>query len=424
MLWRILYQFDVKSAFLIPECKEEIYIRLPGQYSLPDGKVLRLRKMLYGLKNSAFAWNEHFTKWMKDHGFTNVDGDGVTFVKIENQRDGSINKLIVGMHVDDGIVCASSEEIYNKFIVEIQRDFVLSSHGKLEWYLGCKIIQDMEKGTVTINQEKYANDVLRRFNMQEAKPVSTPCEAGLHLSGDDCPSRDKRDPVVIRDYQACVGSLMYLSVLTRGDCSFAINQTARFLNNPGPTHIAAVKRILRYIVGTASLGLTYRKSADGQQTNKLNASADADHAGADDRRSVSGWCVMLNGAMISWASKRQPVTAISSTESEFYSVSQCAVECVYLRRLMEQIGYAQSSPTPIAQDNMACIYLTQGARMYHKAKHIDTRVYKVRELSSGDNPEVKLWKIDGSEQPSDIFTKALPRVTFERHRSTIMGTAI
>ena len=419
-----LYQFDVKSAFLIPECKEEIYIRLPGQYSLPDGKVLRLRKMLYGLKNSAFAWNEHFTKWMKDHGFTNVDGDGVTFVKIENQRNGSSNKLIVGMHVDDGIVCASSKEIYEKFIVELQRDFVLSSHGKLEWYLGCKIIQDMEKGTVTINQEKYANDVLRRFNMQEAKPVSTPCEAGLHLSGDDCPNKDKRDPEVIRDYQACVGSLMYLSVLTRGDCSFAINQTARFLNNPGPTHVAAVKRILRYIAGTANLGLTYRKSADEQKANKLNASADADHAGADDRRSVSGWCVMLNGAMISWASKRQPVTAISSTESEFYSVSQCAVECVYLRRLMEQIGYMQKSPTLIAQDNMACIYLTQGARMYHKAKHIDTRVYKVRELSSGDNPEVKLWKIDGSDQPSDIFTKALPRASFERHRSKIMGTSI
>ena len=133
--------------------------------------------------------------------------------------------------------------------------------------------------------------------MQVDKPVSTPCEAGLHLSGDDCPSRDKRDPAAIRDYQACVGSLMYLSVI-RGDCSFAINQTARFLNNPGPTHIAVVKRTLRYIIGTANLGLTYRKSADGQRTNKLNDSTDADHAGANDRRSVSGWCVMLNGAMI------------------------------------------------------------------------------------------------------------------------------
>ena len=130
---------------------------------------------------------------------------------------------------------------------------------------------------------------------------------------------------------------------------------------------------------------------------------------------------MLNDTMISWSSKRQPVTAISSTESEFYSVSQCAVECVYLRRLMEQLGYQQNAPTPIAQDSMACIFLTQGARMYHKAKHIDTRVYKVRELSSSERPEVKLWKIDGSDQPSDLFTKALPRVSFERHRGSIMG---
>jgi hypothetical protein len=67
--------------------------------------------MLYGLKNSVFVWNEHFTKWMKDHGFTNVDGDGVTFLKIENQWNGSTNKLIVGIHVDDGTVCAVERNI-------------------------------------------------------------------------------------------------------------------------------------------------------------------------------------------------------------------------------------------------------------------------------------------------------------------------
>ena len=131
-----------------------------------------------------------------------------------------------------------------------------------------------------------------------------------------------------------------------------------------------------------------------------------------------------SGAMIYWESKCQPVTTLNNTESEFYSVSQCAVEYVYFRRLMEQIGYLQNSPTLMVQDNMTCVYLTQGARMYHKTKLNDTRVYKVRELSSGDNPEVKLWKIDGSDQPSDIFTKALPRASFERHRSKIMVTSI
>ena len=126
---------------------------------------------------------------------------------------------------------------------------------------------------------------------------------------------------------------------------------------------------------------------------------------------------------IQWASKRQPVTAIrgSSTESEFYSASQCALECLYVRRIMSLLGFEKKSPTLIAQDNNACIYLTQGARIYHKAKHIDTRIYRVRELSSGINPEIKLWKVGGEHQPSDIFTKDLPRQAFERHHRSLMG---
>jgi hypothetical protein len=130
---------------------------------------------------------------------------------------------------------------------------------------------------------------------------------------------------------------------------------------------------------------------------------------------------MLNGAMVSWASKRQPVTAISSTKSEFYSVSRCAMECLYLKHVMALLGYEKHEPTLIAQDNYACICLTQGAKMYHKAKHIDTRVYRVRELASGRQPQVKLWKIDGLYQPSDLLTKGLPKEAFTRHCCTIMG---
>ena len=229
-----------------------------------------------------------------------------------------------------------------------------------------------------------------------------------------------------------VGALMYLTCFTRGDCSFAVNQCARFMSNPGPSHIAAAKRILRYLAGTRSMGLTYTKGgADAglksvgklTEPNQLTASADADHAGAKDRRSVSGWAVMLNGAMVTWSSKRQPVTAISSTESEFYAVSQCALDCVYLRRVMHIMGYKQSGPTPIAQDNAACIYLVKGAGMYNRAKHIDTRIYRIRELCAGESPEVDVYKIAGQDQPADIFTKGLPRDTFERHRLTLMGEA-
>jgi hypothetical protein len=222
--------------------------------------------------------------------------------------------------------------------------------------------------------------------------------------------------------------LVYLTVFTRLDCCFAVNQLARFMCNPGPSHVAAARRVLRYLAGTRSLGITYRRS--GQDTavtsvgghvfsNTLTASTDADHAGAKDRRSVSGWALMLNGAAVTWSSKRQPMTTISSTESEFFSVSQCALDCVYLRHIMEMLVYKQTNPTPIAQDNNSCIFLVKVSGMYNWAKHIDTRVYHIRELS--ESGEVKIYKVAGENQPADIFTKSLPRPAFEKHRSSLMG---
>jgi len=128
------------------------------------------------------------------------------------------------------------------------------------------------------------------------------------------------------------------------------------------------------------------------------------------RFQMSDCTLMLAKAMIAWSLKRQPVTVISSTENEFYSVSQCALDCVYLRRIMELLGYQQTAPTLIAQDNNACIFLIKGSGMYARAKHINTRVHRVREFAAGDKPEVKLYKIAGEYQPADIFTKGLPRV--------------
>ena len=192
---------------------------------------------------------------------------------------------------------------------------------------------------------------------------------------------------------------MYLTTFTRGHSSFAVNQCAWFMSHPGPTHIAAAKRIMRYLAGTRSLGITYLRNASdaslesvgiGSTPNQLSASADANHAGADDRRSVSGWASMLRRAMVTSASKRLPVTAISSTEIEFYSASQCALDCVDLQRVMDLMGYPQAGPTLISQDNKACIFLVKGSGMYARAKLIDPRVHRVREFAAGPEPQIKL----------------------------------
>jgi len=216
-----LYQFDVKGSFLLTPCKEPVYTNLPGRYKLPPEKALKCKKLLYGLKQS----HEMISGWLLEHGFENLDTDGVTFKKETTKLDRTISKILLTIHVDDAIVATNDDENYQKFMDELGTSF----DGKLTWFLGCKEEQDLVKGTVHMSQEKYCNEVLKRFKMSDANAVHTPCEANQHLQASDSPSMEHRDPNVVRDYQQAVESCMFLTVFTRGDCAFAVNQCARFM---------------------------------------------------------------------------------------------------------------------------------------------------------------------------------------------------
>jgi len=211
--------------------------------------------------------------------------------------DGSVSKIFLSIRVDDGLVACSNEARNKKFIATMSKDFDLSNSMELKWFLGEKVEQDCEKGIVRLRQEQYCIDVFKRFPMSDCTPVDTTCEANLRMTASDSPPLDKRNAEVVRNYQQLIGACMYLTCFARGDCSFEVNQCARFMSNPGPTHIAAAKRIPCHLACTRSLGITYRRGAMdpslpsvGVETapNQLSASAYADHAEADDRRSVGG----------------------------------------------------------------------------------------------------------------------------------------
>ena len=236
-----LYQFDVKGAFLLAECKEDVFIRLPGKYRLPKGKTLKCRRLLYGLKQSASGWNQMFSKWLTEYGFYNIDGDGVTYVKTAKNEQGADSKILLSIHVDDGIAACNDEKMYKQFIASMSKDFDLSDSGELKWFLGCKVEQDKVSGIVRLSQEQYCTDVLKRFQVDDCTPIGTPCEANLHLSASGSPPMNKGDPEIVRNYQQLIGACMYLTTFTRGDCSFAVNQCARFMSNPGPTHMPRIR---------------------------------------------------------------------------------------------------------------------------------------------------------------------------------------
>eukprot|EP00961_Rhodomonas_salina_P203744 2749096-Rhodomonas_salina.1 len=216
--------------------------------------------------------------------------------------------------------------------------------------------------------------------MTGATPVSTPMEANTHLSASDSPPAHKLDRKFRREYQRIVGSLMYLARFTRPDLALAVNQCSRFMSNPGPSHMIAARRILRYLAGTASLGITYVAQPKSRE-NLLWGFADADHAGdPDTRRSVTGYVTMMGGAAISWASTRQAVVALSSSEAEFYAASAAGCDVSHCRMILEQLGIKQTQPTVVFEDNWACIHLSRNAVLHHKSKHIDVRVYHLRDL--------------------------------------------
>eukprot|EP00961_Rhodomonas_salina_P253451 3425452-Rhodomonas_salina.1 len=164
------------------------------------------------------------------------------------------------------------------------------------------------------------------------------------------------------------------------------------MSNPGPEHVAAAKRILRYLKGTKVQKLT-----------------------------VTGYVVLLNGAAVSWQSTRQQVTALSTAEAEYYAVSVqvAGTDVTYMRRIMEDLGFKQPEPTVLWEDNMACIYMSQTSITYHKARHIDSHVYHLQELCK--DSVLVLEKVSSAEQVADSLTKSTPRPAFEKHRDAMLG---
>eukprot|EP00961_Rhodomonas_salina_P098438 1324646-Rhodomonas_salina.1 len=174
--------------------------------------------------------------------------------------------MMLSLYVDDSMCASSSRVLYYQFLQDLLKRFKLSYQGQLVWYLGVAINYYKEAGIVTMSQEKYIETLLERFNMCGCKPETTQFEPGGHLLKSDAPTTQNLEQ--IKNYQQLIGWLMCASTFTRPDISYAVNQCAKHMANPGEKHIIAAKQILKYLAGTKSLKLTYRRSS-GNEANQL-----------------------------------------------------------------------------------------------------------------------------------------------------------
>ncbi|WVZ70033.1 hypothetical protein U9M48_018737 [Paspalum notatum var. saurae] len=272
-----LQQMDVKSAFLNGFIEEEVYVRQPPGFESAkfSDRVYKLRKAFYGLKQALRAW----------------------YVRL---------KSFLLVWVCDGF---SRQDLVS---VESWREFEMSLMGELQFFLGLQIKQAPE-GTF-VHQAKYTKDILKKFDMGDSKPMTTPMSTNTALDADE-----DREAVDQKEFRGMIGSLLYLTA-TRPDIQFAICLCARYQASPRTSHRQAVKRIFRYLKFTPELGLWYSSGS----SLSLRGFSDADHAGCRiDRKSTSGTCQLLGISLVSWSSRKQASVSLSTTEAKYIAAASC-----------------------------------------------------------------------------------------------------
>ena len=273
-------------------------------------------------------------------------------------------------------------------------------------FLGLQVSQ-LHHG-LFLSQSKYIHDLLCKTEMHNAKACSTPCLPYQRLSKDDGVPFDS--PTL---YRSIVGALQYLT-FTRPDISFAVHQVCQFMQLPMVSHFLAVKRILRYLKGTATYGLSYhRDSLD------LKAFSDVDWAGdPNDRRSTTGLVVFIGSNPISWSSKKQQTVSRSSTEAEYRALASTAAEIDWLKQLLTFMCVPVSISPIIFCDNMSAIALSLNPVQHQRTKHIEIDVHFVRERIA--NNQLCVQFVSSTEQFADILTKGLSAPLFQSHCSNLM----
>ena len=365
--------------------------------------VCKLKKSLYGLKQSPRCWNKAFKEHMESVGFKQGAADPCIYVKTEGTKE----LTIVAVYVDDLIIASKTNKAMEETKESLASKFKMKDLGKLNHCLGMIAEFNEANNCLWLHQKPYIEAMLEKFGLSQAKTVSTPANLSVKLRKDDDVSK-LVDPTL---YQSMVGSLLYVAVATRPDISQAVGAVSKYCSNPNEAHLTAVKRIFRYLKGTIDLGLKYEKS----DTATLTGYSDADWAGdLDDRHSTSGNLFTLAGGSISWYSKKQPTVALSTAEAEYVSLSAATQEAVWLRRLLQDFTfeYHQEEPTVIKEDNQGTIAIARNPVSHSRTKHIDIKHHYVRE--SIVNRHVTLEYCPTELMTADILTKPLTHDRFEK----------
>ncbi|GJX21862.1 putative ribonuclease H-like domain-containing protein [Tanacetum coccineum] len=394
----IVYQMDVKSAFLYGTIEEEVYVSQPPGFVDPDHpkKVYKVVKALYGLHQAPRAWYATLSTFLEKHGYRRGTIDKTLFIK-KDKKD----IILVQIYVDDIIFGSTKKSWSDEFEALMKGRFQMSAMGELTFFLGLQVKQSQEG--IFISQDKYVAEILKKFDFVSVKSAVTPMETKAPLA------QDEGGPDVdLHLYRSMIGCLMYLTA-SRPDIMYAVCACSRFQVTPKVSHLYAVKRIFKYIKGKPKLGLWYPR----ESPLDLVAYSDSDYAAANlDRKSTTGGCQFLGRRLISWQCKKQTIVATSTTEAEYVAAASCCGQVLWLQNQLLDYGFNFMN-TIIHIDNQSTICIIKNPVYHSKTKHIEIRHHFIRDCY--EKKLIQVQKIHTDLNVADLLTKAFdgPRLNLD-----------
>ncbi|CAI5528761.1 unnamed protein product [Closterium sp. Naga37s-1] len=406
-----LHSLDFSTAFLQGSLHEEIWLRRPPGFtgSFPPGTQWSLRRPVYGLRQAPREWHDTLRTTLAALGFAPSTADPSLFLR----TDTSLPPFYILVYVDDLVFATADTAGLAHVKSELQKRHTCTDLGELRCYLGLQITRDRAQRTITLTQSHMVQQVLQRFDFTYSSPQATPLSTRHSLSA--LPSDESVEPS--GPYPELVGCLMYLMTCTRPDLAYPLSILARYVA-PGrhrPEHMAAAKRVLRYLCSTSGMGLVL----GGRRRVVLTGHTDA--SWADDQatqRSSQGYTFSLGSGFVSWRSTRSSSVLGSSYEAEIYAGAMAAQELRWLTYLLTDLGEPPRSPPVLYVDNKAMLALCREHRLEHRTKHIALRYFLARELQQ--RGQLRLAYVASEANTADIFTKALPPCDHQRF-CTMLG---
>jgi hypothetical protein len=359
---------DVKSAFLNDDLQEEVYVEQPVGFIVTskEHKVLKLKKALYGLHQVPRAWNVKLDDILLSLGFWRTPSEHAIYVR----WNGNV-QLVVGVYIDDLIMTGSDHDNVRSFKEEMVAAFKMSNLDLLHYYLGIEVKQSASG--ISLSQCAYAMKILERSGMTGCNPCHVPMETRLKLS------KQSTQPLVdATAYQSIIGSLRYL-VNTRPNLAFAVGYVSHFLEEPREDHLAAVKKILCYVVGTCNWRLWFGRKKRNQAL--LIGFSDANFAGDVDARKSTTGVIFLVNSPITWQSMKKKVVAQSSCESEYIAAVNAMCQALWLARVLAEVQSSAPSTPLLRVDNKSTIALIKNPVLHGQSKHIEMKYHLVREYT-------------------------------------------